>query len=76
VTTLKATLHKGLLASLIVRPAPPCCVRRHSHGSCSQLRHSGNQRRNPPPLQRELAGESRVCQRPSHAAALRKSSQL
>ena len=22
-TTLKATLHKGLLASLIVRPAPP-----------------------------------------------------
>ncbi len=59
-----------------IREFGPCYVHRHSQDPCSQLRHSGNQRRNPPLLRRELAEESRVCQTPSHAVALRKSSQL
>jgi len=39
VTTLKATLHKGLLASLIVRPDPPSkmwqCRRNGARGCAS-----------------------------------------
>ncbi len=66
----------GLLVVLIRELDYACYVHRHSQDPCSQLRHSGNQRRNPPLLRRELAEESRVCQTPSHAAALRKSSQL